>query len=202
MRADWIFVALVVSCCGAPSSNDALRDEPAMSRPAETISPKPSGLPIAEITAQKERNAAQASGNSVPSSLEDASPSSDGTAVSITGCLTGTGNSSTSRGASPSAEGSDDTVRARGEGTRIVVTHELTHVCCLKGTVHTATEDGLVRIEESLTGVPCRCMCRSTLRTSVALSLGDYTVEVVLVNGQTRSLIHQESVSLRPMRPL
>lgn len=62
----------------------------------------------------------------------------------------------------------------------IVLSHELTHGCCLKARVDSSVEAGVVTIKEVLTGESCRCRCQSTIRAAVGLAPGDYTVKVLL----------------------
>lgn len=94
-----------------------------------------------------------------------------------------------SRGAAPEVA-----VSALGHG--VIVAHDLQHACCLKGAVETRVDGATVRVRETLSGSPCRCLCRSTLKTAVALAPGAYTVEVVLVNGGSERTVATEQVSV------
>lgn len=80
----------------------------------------------------------------------------------------------------------------------ILVTHELAHACCLRSAITTRVERKRVVIAETLSGVPCRCMCSSTLRTSVGLGPGRWQVEVDLDRGRGAERIHEESVGVPP----
>lgn len=73
-----------------------------------------------------------------------------------------------------------DPVRIGQTGTGIVVHHDVDHACCLAADVTAAVEGSAVRVRETLSGTPCRCVCRSSLRTAIGLAPGSYelTVEV------------------------
>jgi hypothetical protein len=72
----------------------------------------------------------------------------------------------------------------------LIITHELTHACCLKATVTSKLDKDEVTLREALFGTPCRCMCSSTLRTAVGLRAGLYRVHVVVEdNGKARPAI-------------
>ncbi len=60
------------------------------------------------------------------------------------------------------------------------VKHEVTHACCLKAAAVSRVERRVVILTERLSGVPCRCLCGSTLTSSVALVPGDWKVAVDL----------------------
>ncbi len=127
---------------------------------------------------------------------------SDKSSTELSGCLAGNKSSAPTRSPSSPDRSERDSLHISKLGTGIIVTHTLRHACCLLGKVETKVDGHLVRIEEHLTGNPCRCMCRSTLKTSVGLDIGDYTVEVVLDNVGTVETVHREEVSLRSVRPL
>jgi len=94
-----------------------------------------------------------------------------------------------SRGAAPEVA-----VSALGNG--VVVAHDLQHACCLKGAVLTRVDGATVRVRETLSGSPCRCLCQSTLKTAVALAPGAYTVEVVLVSGGSERTVASEPITV------
>lgn len=70
------------------------------------------------------------------------------------------------------------TVITDGGGVRVV--HALTHACCLKHKVETQVSGTVVRVHVELSGTPCRCICSSSLTTTVRLSPGRYTVQVTV----------------------
>jgi hypothetical protein len=78
-------------------------------------------------------------------------------------------------------------------GVRVV--HEVSHACCLKSKIETGVSGSVVTITETLSGTPCRCMCSSTIVTSVRLGPGDYTLRVVFdQNGQKATTEQKLSV--------
>jgi hypothetical protein len=83
------------------------------------------------------------------------------------------------RAASPVA---DESVRVTPYGAGVHVTHELPHNCCMRAETTVTVEEasGAVRVVHRLEGQVCRCVCGSTLKTSVGLSPGVYTLEVVV----------------------
>lgn len=69
------------------------------------------------------------------------------------------------------------------------VKHEVTHACCLKASVVSRIEERVAVITEKLTGVPCRCICGSTLTSLVALSPGAWKIAVdVDTNGSIQRI--------------
>jgi hypothetical protein len=73
--------------------------------------------------------------------------------------------------------------------TGIVVRHNFSHACCLKGAVTTTVSGGNVEVVESLTGTPCRCLCASTLRTTIPLRPGTYNLVVWLASHDARTRV-------------
>ncbi len=65
----------------------------------------------------------------------------------------------------------------------VLVSHELSHACCLRADVSTRTEDRIIVVAEKLSGSPCRCMCASRVRTSLGLAPGPWHIEVTLDTG-------------------
>jgi hypothetical protein len=63
----------------------------------------------------------------------------------------------------------------------IEVSHSLDHGCCLRSKVETKVAGAKVEVVERIVGDPCRCMCHSTIDTTVGLTPGDYEVIVTLV---------------------
>lgn len=67
------------------------------------------------------------------------------------------------------------------------VRHDVTHACCLKASATGRVDGRLAVVTEKLTGVPCRCVCGSTLTSSIALAPGEWKVAVDLdTNGSVR----------------
>jgi hypothetical protein len=81
-----------------------------------------------------------------------------------------------------------------------LVTHQLSHACCLRSAVTTRAEERTVIVLETLSGAPCRCMCSSTLRTQLGLSPGEWTVVVDLDMGagQGARRLASQQVTVRP----
>jgi hypothetical protein len=63
----------------------------------------------------------------------------------------------------------------------IEVSHPVDHGCCLRSKVETKVAGAKVEVVERIVGDPCRCMCHSTIDTTVGLAPGDYEVIVTLV---------------------
>ncbi len=82
----------------------------------------------------------------------------------------------------------------------ILVVHELAHACCLKSEVATRVEGESVVVSERLTGTPCRCMCSSTLRTSVGLLPGRWSVALDLDRGRGPERVHAETLIVAPQK--
>lgn len=120
--------------------------------------------------------------------------------TSVEGCLAVEGEAAGSRFPAPprtrTAPRSPVTIAPVPGG--ILVTHELAHACCLRSDVKTATKKRTVVVTERLHGSPCRCMCSSTLRTSVGLSPGRWTVNVEVDRGQGLQPVHSEAVAVAP----
>jgi hypothetical protein len=74
-----------------------------------------------------------------------------------------------------------------------VVTHPFEHGCCLKAVVDTKVKGTKVEIVERLVGEPCRCMCHSSIETTVGLTPGNYEVVVTLeVAGSRNEALRQK----------
>ena len=72
------------------------------------------------------------------------------------------------------------------DGVRVV--HQVPHACCLRAAVVTEVTGTAVFVRERLSGSPCRCMCASTLTTTLPLSPGTYEIAVELdVNGRKQA---------------
>ncbi len=58
-----------------------------------------------------------------------------------------------------------------------------------------------MRIVETLTGNPCRCMCQSTIRSVVGLKPGQYDLSLTLIEtGRTREILRQD-IEIKRLRP-
>lgn len=89
-------------------------------------------------------------------------------------------------------KGGEDSVQIETGATGLEIRHDLGHACCLEAKVVTSVKGQEVLVVENLTGEPCRCMCRSTITTSVSLKYGDYTL-ILEVNeiGQYRRVLEK-----------
>jgi hypothetical protein len=119
--------------------------------------------------------------------------------TSVQGCLAGGKEAAKGTRSRRSGRQADE-IRVHALGTGIVVNHLLTHTCCLEASVTSTVEGNTVRIREELFGKPCRCMCRSTIRTAVALTPGDYRVQVDLFAHGESKRVHEEDVSVKRLR--
>lgn len=69
------------------------------------------------------------------------------------------------------------------------VKHDVTHACCLKASAVSRIDGHVAVLTEQLTGIPCRCICGSTLTSSVALTPGAWKVAVDLdINGSVQRI--------------
>jgi len=97
--------------------------------------------------------------------------------TSVEGCLAETEKSEAAAAAHAPTRGGMDGVAVTTTGSGAIVTHQFNHACCLAADVTTEFEASQIVVTERLTGDPCRCMCRSTLKTAIGLALGAYTLE-------------------------
>jgi len=124
-------------------------------------------------------------------------------AVAMAGCLTAVEDEATGEKfpVKPVMRGGPQkpAVVVSASGAGVVVTHELSHPCCLKAAVTYGQEAGVLRVRETLAGHACRCMCSSTVRTAVGLAPGDYTVVLELEpqDGKPATEVHRQAVSVR-----
>jgi hypothetical protein len=96
--------------------------------------------------------------------------------TSVTGCLAEKRKpQSIVKGA---GDGESDDVVVRVVAGGAVVTHRLTHTCCLEGDVSLTTRGNIATVHERLSGEPCVCNCRSTLETALGLRVGLWTIRV------------------------
>jgi len=63
-----------------------------------------------------------------------------------------------------------------------LVVHELPHACCLRAAVRSSLDGAALVVTEELRGTPCRCTCRSEIRTAVAAPPGRYSLQVRVVS--------------------
>ncbi|MBN2573006.1 MAG: hypothetical protein JXP73_00435 [Deltaproteobacteria bacterium] len=93
---------------------------------------------------------------------------------SIRGCL-----AEGARGESGSrSSGEPDGVDVRVVAGGVLLTHNLTHPCCLEANVRLTTRGNVATLHERLAGEPCRCECQSTIETGIGLGLGMWTLRV------------------------
>jgi hypothetical protein len=69
------------------------------------------------------------------------------------------------------------------------VRHDLEHACCVTSRVATTVTGQDVEVVETLSGKRCRCLCTSTLRTSIPVFPGTYRLTVWLDDHGTRTRI-------------
>jgi hypothetical protein len=82
------------------------------------------------------------------------------------------------------------------------VSHDLAHACCLVAAVDVSVKGGAIRVVETLSGAPCRCMCRSTIETAVGVGPGDYDVTLVLADSGGQRVVHEGKVTVSGTRAL
>lgn len=118
--------------------------------------------------------------------------------TTVLGCLAAHGESDAARfPVRPPTRSTAPPVAISGIAGGILVTHELAHACCLKSEVTTHIEGTSVVVSERLYGTPCRCMCSSTIRTSVGLAPGTWDVAVELAEGQAVRRVHSQAFVVR-----
>ena len=95
----------------------------------------------------------------------------------------------------------DESLRAAGVPLGLSVTHVLSHACCLTARVEGKINDGIVEVTEYLDGQPCRCMCSSTIRFTMGLDPGRYTLRLTTSDrGKRKVHPDQEFVVPEPIR--
>ncbi|HLL52690.1 MAG TPA: hypothetical protein VK447_04030, partial [Myxococcaceae bacterium] len=92
-------------------------------------------------------------------------------------------------------------VRVNPMGKGVIVSHELSHACCLQANVTTRLEAGTVVMQEELSGTPCRCTCASTVRTAIGLPPGRYTLSVRQAQGGDPKVVHEEPFTVEAAAP-
>jgi hypothetical protein len=121
-----------------------------------------------------------------------------GTRMAVEGCLASKGQKSstesrTSRSAPADGDSEVEVVKAPGGA---IVTHHLSHNCCLKAQVTAKIEQDHVVVLEKLVGKPCKCKCKSVLRTAVGLTPGWWTVDVDVDTGGKVERVTAQMVSV------
>ncbi|MDJ0761831.1 MAG: hypothetical protein QNJ97_02485 [Myxococcota bacterium] len=103
---------------------------------------------------------------------------------------------STAKGAQV-RRGGDKVTVAKGK-SGITVSHYLNHLCCLEASVKSAVTGTNITVEEQLSGTPCKCMCSSTIKTSVPLPLPmankTYKVTVTLDDQGNKKIVHEQEI--------
>ncbi len=79
-----------------------------------------------------------------------------------------------------------------------LVVHPLDHACCLKLVATSRLEGSTAIVRETLSGVPCRCQCGSTVTTAVALTPGSWTVAVEVDDAKGLRRVDQQQVEVAP----
>jgi hypothetical protein len=96
--------------------------------------------------------------------------------------------------------GSKDDITVKPASGGAVVVHKLAHACCLKGTVKTNIKGDKVAVMVDLTGKACRCMCSSTIKTTLSLSPGTYSVAVYVNDQGTGRKAAEKSVTVQEQK--
>jgi len=78
----------------------------------------------------------------------------------------------------------------------VLITHELSHACCLTAKVTSEVLGTKVTVQETLSGSPCRCLCQSTVRTSVGLSKGHYQLSLVQASGGAATSVLETEIDV------
>ena len=91
--------------------------------------------------------------------------------------------------------------RVSTTGTGVLITHELSHACCLKAKVHSVVERTYsryqtVHVSVVLSGEPCRCMCSSTVQAAVGLQPDTYILAVEVADGESLETVHQSQITV------
>lgn len=89
----------------------------------------------------------------------------------------------------------DQRLRINQIGDQWIITHEVAHPCCLRGRVEGRIDGGLLRIDEHLTGEPCRCECSSTIRTAFRLGERVQALEVHLNDRGHDSVLYKATAA-------
>jgi hypothetical protein len=92
-------------------------------------------------------------------------------------------------------------VRVNPMGRGVIVSHDLTHGCCLKAEVTATLEGDRLVMLEQLSGAACRCQCASTVRTAVGLAPGRYTLSVRQAHGGEPKVVHEEPFTVEAAAP-
>jgi hypothetical protein len=120
----------------------------------------------------------------------------------VTGCMAkGQKSSADTRASRSSSADGDEEVEVTKTPGGAIVTHHLSHNCCLKAQVSAKIEQEHVIVLEKLVGKPCRCRCKSTLKTAVGLAPGWWTVDVDVDVGGKVERVTAQMVSVPEAHP-
>ena len=181
-----ITLALVSGACVARDraampdrrvSDSAVNDSPVNDSPVKNQPPgagaaSPSGPPAASASTEGAASAAAAGPAAPPSTAvpeTTAAPAAGKLVVHVRGCLA---EAATAAGGarSPAGGGSrgmsmkpKNEVAVSREGDALLVSHKLSHACCLKVETSLLQERDAWILREQLSGQGCRCMCDSQL---------------------------------------
>ena len=130
-----------------------------------------------------------------PKSIEQPKPE-----TVLSGCLTNpAARSGGGTRATPGPERSQrEGVSIAALGENIEVTYRLTHNCCHQAAVETSAGQGnRIEVVVKLSGNDCRCMCSSTVKTTIPAEKGKtYTVDVIYDKNGTQSKVHSQEIAL------
>jgi cytoskeletal protein RodZ len=120
------------------------------------------------------------------------------TVVSLAGCLKeNVAAKGTARSAPTGGPQQDTVTLTKGEAS-ITVHHAITHNCCYKATVKTEMDGHKIKVLEALFGDTCRCMCNSTITTTIDLPgpkfFKQYKVTVKVDNNGTPGTTHEQTI--------
>ena len=115
----------------------------------------------------------------------------------VAGCLS---TRSETKGLSSARRRTGDGVAIRALAGGVVVTHQVTHLCCLEGSSQVSIIGQVATVRERLVGEPCKCKCKSTLETVVGLAPGRWTIRVLLEDASHELLVDERRVEVSPAR--
>jgi len=115
-------------------------------------------------------------GAGLPLRRHDRPPARGAVRWSAEGCLAATTEAEAKRFPTKRSVMPAVTVAPAPGGATVV--HALAHACCLRAEVSSRLEGATAVVVERLTGMRCRCMCSSTLRTFIGLPAGRWNVVV------------------------
>ncbi len=156
---------------GAAAEAPAFVEEPPSGPGAGAASEAGQGMPADERGSEKETASASATSVRIRST--------------VSGCLAQAGSSrgttarSPSRGPSPGGRDQPDSFQVTGQAGNVLIEQSFGHACCLEATTTAVLDGTALVVTTELTGDPCRCLCASTIRSSIPLDPGTYTVKIV-----------------------